>query len=109
MSTPKMSAWPGLASTARRVRRSVTVDVDVRTTVDATVYLDDISTKDLQAELKERAGNPPGLEALGEGFSVFTLNTLELEYIRHLYMCGRDVEASDKCRRLLADMLGKAL
>lgn len=100
------------AAKRRASRRSVEVEVHVSTYADATVYLDKISTADLLAELKERqeAGekwNDQG--ELEDGFAVFTLDVHELKAVRHLYLTGREVEASERCRRLLADMLGTAL
>jgi hypothetical protein len=101
-----------LAAHRRALRRTVTVEVEVSAYTDATVYLDKIPTDDLLAELKERqeAGtkwNDQG--ELEDGYQVFTLEVHELQTIRHLYLIGREVEASERCRRLLADMLGTAV
>jgi hypothetical protein len=93
-------------------RRSVNVEVEVSTYADATVYLDKIPTDDLLAELKERqeAGSKWNDQGeLEDGFAVFTLEVSELQACRHLYLIGREVEASERCRRLLSDMLGTAL
>lgn len=100
------------AAKRRASRRSVTVEVAIDTYADATVYLDKIPTDDLLAELKERQDSRDKWNEHGEledGFAVFTLDTGELSAIRHLYLMGREVEASERCRRLLADMLGTAL
>lgn len=85
-----------LAQRRRARRRSVTVEVEIDTYADVTVYLDKIPLADLRAELED-------------GYSVFKLEVARLESIRRLYMIGRDAEASDKCRVLLADLLGAAL
>lgn len=100
------------ATQRRALRRSVTVEVDVHTYADATVYLDSIPTDDLLAELKERQEDISKLNDQGEleeGYAGFTLNVHDLKTARHLYLIGREAEASDRCRRLLADMLGTAL
>ena len=101
-----------LAARRRASKRSVEVEVHVSTYVDATVYLDQIPTSDLLSELKDRQDAGEKWNEQGEledGFAVFTLNVRELEMVRHLYLIGREVEASERCRRLLADMLGTAL
>jgi len=100
------------AAKRRASRRSVEVEVNISTYADATVYLDQISTDDLLAELKERQESGTKWNDQGEledGYQVFTLDVHELQTIRHLYLIGREVEASERCRRLLADMLGTAL
>jgi hypothetical protein len=100
------------AARSRASRRSVTVEVAIDTYADATVYLDKIPTDDLLAELKERQEDGTKWNDHGEledGFAVFTLDLRELAALRHLYLIGREVEASERCRRLLADMLGTAL
>lgn len=95
----------------RRRRRSVTVEVEVETYATATVYLSKIPTADLIAELKDRDAADKWNEDgdLEYGFAVFTLDTHELERVRHLFMLGREVEAGERCRRLIADMLGTAI
>lgn len=100
------------AAKRRASRRSVTVEVDVQTYADVTVYLDKIPTDDLLAELKERQESRSKWNDQGEleeGYAIFTLDVNELQTARHLYLIGREVEASERCRRLLADMLGTAL
>jgi hypothetical protein len=100
------------AARRRASRRSVTVEVAIDTYADATVYLDKIPTDDLLAELKERQEGGTKWNDQGEledGFAVFRLETQELHSIRRLYLIGRELEASERCRRLLADMLGTAL
>lgn len=100
------------ATRRRASRRSVTVEVAIDTYADAKVYLDEIPTNDLLAELKDRQENGTKWNDQGEledGFAVFTLDVSDLAAIRHLFLIGREVEASDRCRRLLADMLGTAL
>lgn len=100
------------AARRRASRRSIEVEVHVSTYTDATVYLENIPTADLLAELKDRQDAGEKWNEQGEledGFAVFTLNVRELEMVRHLYLTGREVEASERCRRLLADMLGTAL
>ena len=100
------------AARRRASRRSVTVEVAIDTYADATVYLDKIPTDDLLAELKERqeAGTEWNEQGeLEDGFAVFTLCMGDLKAIRQLFLVGREVEASARCRRLLANMLGTAL
>lgn len=115
MTTHTQQAAEALAAKRRARRRSVTVEVEVDTYVDATIYLDEIPLADLRAELRDReCGDSGGGErnadgALEDGFAVFTLERAKLEAIHHLYLIGRESEASDKCRALLADMLGTAL
>lgn len=100
------------AARRKAVRRSVEVEVHVSTYSDATVYLDQIPTDALLAELNERQEADSKWNDQGEledRYQVFTLAVHELQTIRHLYLIGREVEASERCRRLLADMLGTAL
>jgi hypothetical protein len=102
-----------LAVRRRASRRSVEVEVRVDTYVDATIYLDRIHTDDLIAELRERqerAGDKWNENGeLEDGYATFNLDLRRLEGIRHLFLLGRSVEASDACRELLVDMLGVAL
>jgi len=97
----------------RRERRYASVEVHVSEYVTAEVPLSDIPTDKLIAELKDRQHNPTALYTangeIADGYGIFTLNVSELWAIRHLYMLGREAEASDRCRVLLADMLGTAL
>lgn len=101
------------ARAEQRRRRYVSVEVHVSTYEMAEVPLAKIETKDLLAELRdrERNGNEKftGDGELEEGYAMFTLGVAELWAIRHLYLTGREVEASDRCKRLLADMLGTAI
>lgn len=111
MSTHTQADAEALAK-RRRQRRSVTVEVHVSEYVDATVYLDKIRTDDLRAELREREQNGDVTNGQGDfddGYQEFTLDRTELERIRHLFLIGRAVEASDACRVLLSDMLGTAI
>lgn len=115
MTTHTQQAAEALAAKRRARRRSVTVEVEVDTYVDATIYLDKIPLADLRAELRDRECGDSGSTKwnddgdLEDGFAAFTLELAKLEAIRHLYLIGRESEASDKCRALLADMLGTAL
>ena len=115
MTTHTQQAAKALAAKRRARRRSVTVEVEVDTYVDATIYLDKIPLADLRAELLHREcadGGSVKWHAVGDlegGFAACTLERATLEAIRHLYLIGRESEASDKCRALLADMLGTAL
>lgn len=110
--THTQQAAETLAAKRRARRRSVTVEVEVETYTDATIYLDKIPLADLRAELLDREVNGSRSNDDGDledGFAVFTLELAELEAIRHLYLIGREAEATDKCRALLADLLGAAL
>lgn len=102
-----------LAAKRRARRRSVTVEVNIDVYEDVTVYLDKIPLADLRAELRDREKNGDskwtGGGELEDGYAEFTLEVARLESIRHLYLVGREAEASDKCRALLADLLGAAL
>ncbi len=102
-----------LAAKRRARRRSVTVEVEINAYEDVTVYLDKIPSADLLAELHDREKNGGSKWTadgeLEDGYAEFTLEVARLESIRHLYLIGREAEASDKCRALLADMLGAAL
>ncbi len=114
MTTHTQQAAEALAAKRRAKRRSVTVEVEVDTYADATIYLDEIPLADLRAELRARECADSGGERnadgdLEDGFAVFTLERAKLEAIHHLYLIGRESEASDRCRALLADMLGTAL
>lgn len=98
---------------AQRRRRFVSVEVEVNTYETVDVPLSKIPTQDLMNELKSRLGDdkekftPDG--ELEEGYAMFTLEVAELWAIRHLYLTGREVEASDRAKRLMADMLGTAI
>ena len=111
----QQDAGAALSAKLRARRRSVTVEVEVDTYVDATIYLDKIPLADLRAELRDRECADRGSVKwnadgdLEDGFAVFSLELAKLEAIRHLYLIGRESEASDRCRALLADMLGTAL
>lgn len=96
----------------QRRRRYVSVEVHVSTYEMAEVPLDKIPTDDLVGELRDRQRNGDKFTTDGEleeGYAMFTLDVAELWAIRHLYLTGREVEASDLCKRLLADMLGTAI
>ena len=97
----------------QRRRRTVSVEVHVSAYEMAEVPLSKIPTQDLMAELRDRERNGDdkftGGGELEEGFAMFTLDVSELWAIRHLYLTGREVEASDRSRRMLADMLGTAI
>lgn len=101
------------ARAEQRRRRYVSVEVHVSTYEMAEVPLSKIKTQDLVAELRdrERIGDDKFTAdgELDDGYAMFTLDTGELHAIRHLYLTGREVEASDRCKRLLADMLGTAI
>lgn len=85
-------------------RRSVIVDVEVSTS--ARVYLRDIPMADLAAELDERQGRAKAKDASREDFAV---SRAELIDIRRLFLLGREAEATDRCRKLIAEMLGVAI
>jgi hypothetical protein len=94
-----------------RAQRYVSVEAHVSTYVDVEVSLSKVSTGDLLAELADRERQPGWNEQgdLEDGMAVYTLRTDELRAIRHLYLIGREVEASDAARRLIADMLGTVI
>lgn len=96
----------------QRRSRTVSVEVHVSCYEIADVPMRKIPTEDLVAELRDRERDGEKFTSDGEleeGYAMFTLDVSELWAIRHLYLVGREAEASDKARRLLADMLGTAI
>lgn len=102
-----------LAAQRRERKRYVSVEVHVSTYETVDVPLHKIDTQALVNELTSRQRNGSANYTsdgdLEEGYAMFTLDVSELWAIRHLYLTGREVEASDRSKRLLADMLGTAI
>ena len=114
MSVPPQSVADKYLKARREAkrRRSVEVEVHFSSYEMVDVELSKIPTADLVDELREREQNGAVSNDQGDfedGYQSFTLDRSELERIRHLFLIGREVEASGACRVLLADMLGTAL
>ena len=101
-----------IASRRARERHTITVETHISEFVSVEVRLADIPTEKLAAEMRDRVLNDGHISAAGEladGHALYSLDTGELQHIRHLFLIGREAEAADRCRRMIVDMLGTAL